>query len=87
MAVTGLAVLLRAGERQLTVDIDGEPAATIIVPEEHHCVELIGLLWPDLPLEDRAEVARGGTVSTKLPASMGFPTRFSEGLARLLEDE
>ena len=86
MAVTGLAVLLRAGQRQLTVDIDGVPAATIIVPE-HHCVELIGLLWPDLTLEDRAEVARGGTVSTKLPASMGFPTRFAEGLARLLEEE
>lgn len=87
MAVTGLAVTFRGGLRQLTVDIDGKLAATIQVPEEHHCVEVIGLLWPDLTLEDRAEVARGGTVSTKLPSSLGLPTLFAAGIARMLKDD
>lgn len=87
MAVTGLAVTFKGGLRQLTVDLDGELAAVIQVPEERHCVELIGLLWPDLTLEDRAEVARGGTVSSKLPASLGLPQLFAAGIARMLKDD
>lgn len=63
MTVTEISVSFVEGRRYLSVSLDGVSAGRMEVPEEEHCAEIIGLLWPDLPLEDRAELARGGGVS------------------------
>ena len=62
MPVTSLSVLFRDGRRYLSVALDEQPAGTMEIEHESHCAEIIGLLWPELSLEERWDVARGGGV-------------------------
>jgi hypothetical protein len=66
---------LAGGRAVITVFLDGEQAAWVEVPEEHHCAEILALLWPELTLQDRAEIARGGSVSNSVPPKLRPPAR------------
>ena len=66
MAVTSLSVSFIGGKRYLHVSIEGVSAGSMLVEDEGHCVELLGLLWPELSLQDRADIARGGGISNSV---------------------